>query len=238
MKTVKLEHIRYEAPYNRSQISTNRNCGVIIKAKDSVKIKDVTFTEEACGNTRYNGIEIGLNVGSKVYRPKTIDIEDVNFEGQITNNGILIFDCADNAIINIKNCKFGKCSNPIRFSNYSMSKNVTINIENCECEQWENRQGMEMWKGFLILEDYRNDHTQLSDFAKCFGKESGLTINITNIKANGAKLNPQEYVYNIVGQNTDNRDVQWIIGCIDYSQEYSNDVIPYNEDIYPTINLF
>jgi len=236
MKIVKLENVVYSAPYNRSQLTVNKNCGINLKADDEVIVKDVTLTDAACAGTRYNAIEIGLNNETKAYRPRRITVDNVRIEGTITNNGILIFDCADNAVITIKNCYFKQVSNAIRFSNYSMSKNVTINIEDCVCDGWEDPAGSAgIWAGFLLLEDYRADHTKGEDFGKCFGKETGLKINIKNLTM------PDGTVYaggtDTFGLQPDHYDRQVIIGCLDNRADPSDYLRSYNEDEWPVINV-
>lgn len=246
MKLVKLENVTYNGTYARNAVQSNKNCGVILKADDQVIIKNVTFTQASCPGDnegvsaaaqRYNGIEIGLNNGTRVYRPKKIDIENVRFEGQISNNAILIFDCADNAVINIKNCYFNKVSNAIRFSNYSMSKNVTINIEDCVINQWESRPAYDGWQGFMLLEDYRGDHNSVLDLAKCFGKETGLVINIKNLTLPDGILYTQEDVEGSLGLIEDRTKIV-INACVDHADGNPHTVSEFGGlSAFPTINV-
>lgn len=185
MNQVKLENVKFTAPYERVREgdSVRYNCGINIQSEDSVIISNVTLTEEACAGTRYNAIEIDLDnkVGARY-----IDIDGLNIEGELFNNGILIFNVQDDAVINIKNVHMKKCSNPIRFSNGLNAKNVTINIENMTIDEWD---GSEAWRGLLILEDYTSANAAQA-YEKNLFAEDKVTVNIKNLVHAGQKVMP------------------------------------------------
>lgn len=185
MNQVKLENVKFTAPYERVREgdSVKYNCGINIQSEDSVIISNVTLTEEACAGTRYNAIEIDLDnkVGARY-----IDIDGLNIEGELINNGILIFNVQDNAVINIKNVHMKKCSNPIRFSNGLNAKNVTINIENMTIDEWD---GSEAWRGLLILEDYTSANAAQAYERNLFAEDK-VTVNIKNLVHAGQKVMP------------------------------------------------
>lgn len=185
MNQVKLENVKFTAPYERVREgdSVRYNCGINIQSEDSVIISNVTLTEEACAGTRYNAIEIDLNnkVGARY-----IDIDGLNIEGELSNNGILIFNVQDDAVINIKNVHMKKCSNPIRFSNGLNAKNVTINIENMTIDEWD---GSEAWRGLLILEDYTSANAAQAYERNLFAEDK-VTVNIKNLVHAGQKVMP------------------------------------------------
>lgn len=185
MNQVKLENVKFTAPYERVREgdSVRYNCGINIQSEDSVIISNVTLTEEACTGTRYNAIEIDLDnkVGARY-----IDIDGLNIEGELINNGILIFNVQDDAVINIKNVHMKKCSNPIRFSNGLNAKNVTINIENMTIDEWD---GREAWRGLLILEDYTSANAAQA-YEKNLFAEDKVTVNIKNLVHAGQKVMP------------------------------------------------
>lgn len=185
MNQVKLENVKFTAPYERVREgdSVRYNCGINIQSEDSVIISNVTLTEEACAGTRYNAIEIDLNnkVGARY-----IDIDGLNIEGKLSNNGILIFNVQDDAVINIKNVHMKKCSNPIRFSNGLNAKNVTINIENMTIDEWD---GSEAWRGLLILEDYTSANAAQAYERNLFAEDK-VTVNIKNLVHAGQKVMP------------------------------------------------
>lgn len=185
MNQVKLENVKFTAPYERVREgdSVRYNCGINIQSEDSVIINNVTLTEEACAGTRYNAIEIDLDnkVGARY-----IDIDGLNIEGKLSNNGILIFNVQDDAVINIKNVHMKKCSNPIRFSNGLNAKNVTINIENMTIDEWD---GSEAWRGLLILEDYTSVNAAQAYERNLFAEDK-VTVNIKNLVHAGQKVMP------------------------------------------------
>ena len=185
MNQVKLENVKFTAPYERVREgdSVRYNCGINIQSEDSVIISNVTLTEEACAGTRYNAIEIDLDnkVGARY-----IDIDGLNIEGELFNNGILIFNVQDDAVINIKNVHMKKCSNPIRFSNGLNAKNVTINIENMTVDEWD---GSEAWRGLLILEDYTSANAAQAYERNLFAEDK-VTVNIKNLVHAGQKVMP------------------------------------------------
>lgn len=185
MNQVKLENVKFTAPYERVREgdSVRYNCGINIQSEDSVIISNVTLTEEACAGTRYNAIEIDLDnkVGARY-----IDIDGLNIEGKLSNNGILIFNVQDDAVINIKNVHMKKCSNPIRFSNGLNAKNVTINIENMTIDEWDSS---EAWRGLLILEDYTSANAAQAYERNLFAEDK-VTVNIKNLVHAGQKVMP------------------------------------------------
>lgn len=185
MNQVKLENVKFTAPYERVREgdSVRYNCGINIQSEDSVIISNVTLTEEACAGTRYNAIEIDLDnkVGARY-----IDIDGLNIEGKLSNNGILIFNVQDDAVINIKNVHMKKCSNPIRFSNGLNAKNVTINIENMTIDEWD---GSKAWRGLLILEDYTSANAAQAYERNLFAEDK-VTVNIKNLVHAGQKVMP------------------------------------------------
>lgn len=186
MNQIKLENVKFTAPYERVREgdSVKYNCGINLQSSDSVVINNVILTEEACAGTRYNAIEIDLDnkVGARY-----IDIDGLNIEGELINNGILIFNVQDNAVINIKNVHMKKCSNPIRFSNGLNAKNVTINIENMTIDEWD---GSEAWRGLLILEDYTSENAEQAYERNLFAKDK-ITVNIKNLVHAGVKVEPK-----------------------------------------------
>lgn len=185
MNQIKLENVKFTAPYERFREgdSVRYNCGINLQSSDSVVINNVILTEEACAGTRYNAIEIDLDnkVGARY-----IDIDGLNIEGELINNGILIFNVQDNAVINIKNVHMKKCSNPIRFSNGLNAKNVTINIENMTVDEWD---GSEAWRGLLILEDYTSANAEQAYERNLFAEDK-VTVNIKNLVHAGQKVMP------------------------------------------------
>lgn len=228
MNQVKLENVKFTAPYERVREGSSQkyNCGIVLQSTDSVIIKDVVLTDEACAGTRYNGIEIDLE---NVTGARYIDIENLRIEGELMNNGILIFNVQDNAVITVKNVYMKKLSNAIRFSNGLNAKNVTINIENVTVDEWD---ASEAWRGFIILEDYTSKNAAEAAERNVFAKDK-VTINIKNLVHAGKKVVPTSDD-EIFGYH-ENRIVYRVLDYVDGSN--SNIYSAETRDMYPTVNF-
>lgn len=220
MNYVKLNSIVINSAYPRvgQPDGKRHNCQINLHSTELVEIKDVVFTKESCEG-RYNGIEICLD--DKI-PARLINIDGVRFEGSLLNNGILIFGAQDNAVINIRNCKFGKCSNPLRFSNGTNSKNVTINIIDCECEAWDSDP---VWAGLMIFEDYTSKSAEAEKENNLFAPNK-VKVNLTNFKLNGKKINPVQDISTICGTGADQ---------IFYIWNDNEGSVAYDEVRYPKI---
>ena len=206
-----MEASAFKKQFGNAQFSLNTS--------GKVNVKDCVFDQNG-----YNCIEIGLNNG--ITPPSAIDIENCDFSGQLLNNAILIFGTQDNAVINIKNCKFGTLSNAIRLSNRTNAKNVVVNIENCSVEQWETKNP---YVGFLILEDYTSKNEEDFLEANRFSPEK-LTINISNLQYKGEKVVPEDLAAVVSSKN----EKQLIYISVDNV----NYMIPeYDAEMYPVINF-
>lgn len=150
------------------------NAAVSINNTGYVRVADCVIDQ-----TGYNVIEIGLTANKA---PKSVLIDNVAFNAAETNNVISIFDTQDGAVINISNCKFVKCSNPIRLSNRS-GKKVTLNITNCEFGEWETGE----YSGMIICQDYTSSTAAAAIENNLFGPDK-VTINIVNCTKQGAKI--------------------------------------------------
>ena len=178
-------------------------------ANDSIVIKDTVITPDKA----YNCLEVSLSGNA----PKNVLIENVRFEGHFTNNAISVFATKEDAVVTIRNCHFADVSNVLRLSNKTNAK-CTFNIENCTVDKWETR---DEYRGLVICQDYTS-----------MGKENlfkKVTINITNVTGPNGKIvaKPME---EICGTKDENQLVYVYIDGHDSSE-------PYNEAIYPTINI-
>lgn len=184
---VEIENLTFSGDFPKS----TSNAIATINGGSSVSITNMVFDETVTG---YNALEIGL---SATECPKYINISDCKFNGAMSNNAILIFGTADNAVINIKNCKFGTLSNVLRLSNKLNSKNVVVNVIDCSVEQWDTNP---TWEGFLICEDYTSKSVEKEKENNLFG-DGKITVNFTNLYHKGVKVMDETsgrvtYVYN------------------------------------------
>lgn len=160
------------------------NGNTVISANNAefIVFKDMVFDASEV----YNGIEIGLASNSVL--PKNILFDNCKFQGEFSNNAILVFGTQDNAIITLNNCYFEKISNALRLSNKSNASGVVVNINNCTVDQWETRAP---WQGFLICEDYTNKTEEEVNANNLFG-DGKITVNFNNLVHAGVKINPAD----------------------------------------------
>lgn len=160
----------------------NGNTVISVNNAEFIVFKDMVFDASEV----YNGIEIGLASNSVL--PKNILFDNCKFQGEFSNNAILVFGTQDNAIITLNNCYFEKISNALRLSNKSNASGVVVNINNCTVDQWETRAP---WQGFLICEDYTNKTEEEVNANNLFG-DGKITVNFKNLVHAGVKINPAD----------------------------------------------
>lgn len=160
----------------------NGNTVISVNNAEFIVFKDMVFDASEV----YNGIEIGLASNSVL--PKNILFDNCKFQGEFSNNAILVFGTQDNAIITLNNCYFEKISNALRLSNKSNASGVVVNINNCTVDQWETRAP---WQGFLICEDYTNKAEEEVNANNLFG-DGKITVNFNNLVHAGVKINPAD----------------------------------------------
>ena len=160
----------------------NGNTVISVNNAEFIVFKDMVFDASEV----YNGIEIGLTSNSVL--PKNILFDNCKFQGEFSNNAILVFGTQDNAIITLNNCYFEKISNTLRLSNKSNASGVVVNINNCTVDQWETRAP---WQGFLICEDYTNKTEEEVNANNLFG-DGKITVNFNNLVHAGVKINPAD----------------------------------------------
>ena len=202
----------------------NGNTVISVNNAEFIVFKDMVFDASEV----YNGIEIGL--ASNFVLPKNILFDNCKFQGEFSNNAILVFGTQDNAIITLNNCYFEKISNALRISNKMNAKGVVVNINNCTVDQWDTGAP---WQGFLILEDYTSKSDEEALANNLFAPEK-ITINFNNLVYQGKKVMPED-VASVCGTKDEN---QVVYVCIDSaSDDNYNYVVAYDKNRYPTINF-
>lgn len=160
----------------------NGNTVISVNNAEFIVFKDMVFDASEV----YNGIEIGLASNSVL--PKNILFDNCKFQGEFSNNAILVFGTQDNAIITLNNCYFEKISNALRLSNKSNASGVVVNINNCTVDQWDTRAP---WQGFLICEDYTNKTEEEVNANNLFG-DGKITVNFNNLVHAGLIFTPAD----------------------------------------------
>lgn len=186
-----------------------------LRANGYITLRDIDMSIEKA----YNAVECGLTEAVA----KSIIIDNVRFDGPLTNNAINVFGMADGGVVTISNCYFKKVSNLLRISN-RLDTTWTINLINCVCDGWEKNSD---YAGMILLQDYTSKTQEEATASRQFKK---LTINIQNCtKPDGTKITPVDNLATICGSRDNNQ--------ILYVYDAFNGVRPYNTDIYPTINI-
>lgn len=190
------------------------NAVVKINESDYIVFRDMTFNS----NDVYNGIEIGLN-SSKL--PKYVLFDNCKFEGIFTNNPIIVFGTADDAIINIQNCSFDKVSNILRLSNKANTKCV-VNISNCSVNQLDTNPE---YTGAILCQDYTSKGEEVAN--NLFSPEK-ITINFKNFNVAGKELVMPTNVQDLF-EGPDK---------MVYLYNDTEEVVPYEEGRFPKVNIF
>lgn len=190
------------------------NAAVKLNSNDTIIINKSNFSQ-----TGYNSVEIGLNNTA----PKSISIDGLDFTAPLSNNAILIFAHAKDAVINISNCHFADVSNALRLSN-RLNVPATVNIVNCTVDKWDSR---DKWAGFLIMEDYTSNTAEDAIAAKRF---TNLTINFVNVKGPGGKLIKPDDIASICGTSN-------AMQVIYVYHDANDEVKPYSSGLYPKMTF-
>ena len=149
---------------------------------DTIRISNCKF-----GQTGYNALEIGLSAATA--NVKNIVIENCEF-ADASNNSILIFRTAANAVVTIKKCTFGNVSNAIRISNAN-NQSVTVIVIDCDIASVDKNLD---YTGIVICEDYTSKTVEEAEANNLFAPEK-VKFNFVNVTVGGEKVvagNPEE----------------------------------------------
>ena len=149
---------------------------------DTVRISNCKF-----GQTGYNALEIGLS--AETANVKNIVIENCEF-ADASNNSILIFRTAANAVVTIKKCTFGNVSNAIRISNAN-NQSVTVNVIDCDIASVDSNLD---YTGIVLCQDYTSKTVEDAEANNLFAPEK-VKFNFVNVTVGSKKVvagNPEE----------------------------------------------
>lgn len=149
---------------------------------DTIRISNCKF-----GQTGYNALEIGLS--AETANVKNIVIENCEF-ADASNNSILIFRTAANAVVTIKKCTFGNVSNAIRISNAN-NQSVTVNMIDCAIASVDSNLD---YTGIVLCQDYTSKTVEDAEANNLFAPEK-VKFNFVNVTVGGKKVvagNPEE----------------------------------------------
>lgn len=199
------------------------NTAVSVNNAEFIVFKDMVFNASEI----YNDIEIGLAENSVL--PKNILFDNCKFQGDFSNNAILVFGTQDNAVITLSNCYFEKISNALRLSNKSNAKGVVVNINNCTVDQWETRAP---WQGFLICEDYTSKSEEEANTNNLFG-DGKIIVNFNNLIHAGEKVNPTDPA-SVCGTKNDD---QVVFVCRDAVTNPEDSCLSYDQAKFPVVSF-
>lgn len=223
-KDIVINNLNVGGSYDKSK----GNAVVTIDNANYITIKDSVISPSEA----YNGIEIGLSsVSANI--PKNISIDNCVFGEGFTNNIISVYKTANNAIINITNCKFEKISNMLRLSNSTNANGITINITNCvvnEFVQNYNEQGDidYSYKGLVLLQDYTSKQENVNE-NNLFG-DNKITINISNVTTPDGKIVTPKDFAEILGCGCE-KQIAYVY------RNAEKKVLEYNASSYPIFNI-
>jgi hypothetical protein len=106
--------------------------GQFVTSTNQVEVKtakEIVITDTEISANGYNGLMIAQADFEVI--PEKIRIENINFTGTYECATVTIGATTDNAVIEIKNCTFGKSPEALRFRNSMGSTGVKVLIENC-----------------------------------------------------------------------------------------------------------
>ena len=149
---------------------------------DTIRISNCKF-----GQTGYNALEIGLS--AETANVKNIVIENCEF-ADASNNSILIFRTAANAVVTIKKCTFGNVSNAIRIANAN-NQSVTVNVIDCDIASVDSNLD---YTGIVLCQDYTSKTVEEAEANNLFAPEK-VKFNFVNVTVGGKKVvagNPEE----------------------------------------------
>lgn len=149
---------------------------------DTIRISNCKF-----GQTGYNALEIGLS--AETANVKNIVIENCEF-ADASNNSILIYRTAANAVVTIKKCTFGNVSNAIRISNAN-NQSVTVNVIDCDIASVDSNLD---YTGIVLCQDYTSKTVEDAEANNLFAPEK-VKFNFVNVTVGSKKVvagNPEE----------------------------------------------
>ena len=225
IKTVALESGRFNISATDDVVIKNMTTtGNLAKSVSNAAISInnsgyIRIADSVMDQTGYNVIEIGLNRDAV---PKSVTIDNVKFNGAETNNVVSIFNTEDGAVINISNCSFAHCSNPIRISNRD-GRRLIINVVNCEFGIWDSGE----YAGMIICQDYTSPSAEAAATNNLFSPDK-VTINIINCTKGGEPIVAADPA-TICGTKQDSQLL--------YVYRDKSGFVLYDAEVYPTINI-
>lgn len=126
--------IKAEDTINVNSLELNGTLSGSANQIDITSAKDIQINNSVITANGYNGLMIAQYEETNI--PSSIIIENMKFDGEISNNTLTFGSLTENAKVIIKDCYFGKSYNPLRFRNQLNATGIQVLIENCHFEDW------------------------------------------------------------------------------------------------------
>jgi len=173
--------------YSETDSNLSASNAIKVLSAEVFKLEDVNFTGET-----YNNIMTGQSTSGHYL--KYADIINCNFNDICKHVYIWFAGWQDNAVLNIRNCKFKSCEQMLCLADYhgqinQFDNKLTVNIENCEIENYEKN---DVYEGFLYC-DSRQTNSSNFETLNPFGNGK-ITININNVTVGGVKLTKDNFL--------------------------------------------
>lgn len=173
--------------YSETDSNLSASNAIKVLSAEVFKLENVNFTGET-----YNNIMTGQNTDGHYL--KYADIINCNFNDICKHVYIWFAGWQDNAVLNIRNCKFKSCEQMLCLADYhgqinQFDNKLTVNIENCEIENYEKN---DAYEGFLYC-DSRQTNSSNFETLNPFGNGK-ITININNVTVGGVRLTKDNFL--------------------------------------------
>lgn len=180
-------------------LGTNTNV-IEVHSAEVFKLEGVTLS----GNT-YNTIMLGQRAGVD---PKYVDIINCNFDETASHINIWVGGWQDNAVVNVKNCRFAHAEQTILLgdggADATRQNSLTLNISDCDITSTETNPS---WHGFLGAQTLTKSGKYTDETAAAaINPFKKVTININNVTVNGVKLTKDNFR---MGEASNNQQL-WI----------------------------
>lgn len=174
----------------------DENPTVKIDNVETVAINNVTIDREKS----YNGFEIGLNSKTTA---KDITVTNLKWSNA-SHNAVCVYSMEDGSTITIEDSEFD-CSKggvPLRLSNTSYAKNVTVNLKNIKVIGWTNGNKNRCDDVIVWIQDHHtfrkaSDDNKLTEgnYFETLNPFGTFTINLENITYDNQKVTDTNEVW-------------------------------------------
>ena len=227
LKTGTFESATFKSTVNTSCTLSGINSTGALSESNNVAWAINGGTIHVSGCTLAQTGDTAFNLSTDINNPaSSITMEDMEFTGALTGDGIAINAVQDNAVITLKNCHWTSAATPVRIYNTG-NKHITINLENCKADAWSEAPNGAM----IVFEDNTSASAEECASNNLFASDK-ITLNITGCTSPSGLI-------------TTVSDLSTVVASKDAAQllyiylDNGDGVLAYtgNESRYPTITI-